>query len=298
MKKIILFATVCATALAWSCGRKAPETDGSGIFEAVETIVSSEMAGTLRSFDVKEGQFLQAGSRVGLVDTTQLYLYKVQLEASCKALRMSKPDLEAQIVSTMAEIERAKREQSRMEKLLKGGAVTPQQMDDANTAVKVAEGRLQAQTNSLQTGVWSVDEQIRGYRAQIERIDDQIVKSFIVNPVEGTVLAKYTEQYEVTSPGKPLYKIADIREMTLRAYITGEQLAKVKLGQQATVYANLGSESQRQYVGTVTWIAGKAEFTPKTIQTADERANLVYPVKLTVPNDDYIKIGMYGDVKF
>ena len=218
--------------------------------------------------------------------------------SSRKALQVSRPDINAQIVATREEIARIKTEKNRIENLLKGDAATPQQMDEVNALLRVAEGKLAAQMNLLQSNIGSLNEQSATVDIQIAQIDDQLAKCRIVNPVTGTVLKKYAEVYELSSPAKPLYKIANLETLFLRAYITSDQLTRLRLGQEVSVFADFGENNHKQYSGKLVWISDKAEFTPKTIQTRDERVNLVYAVKVTVKNDGYLKIGMYGEVKF
>ncbi len=281
-----------------SCNRNKFEHDASGTFEATEVIISSEAAGKLEQFDVTEGDLLSNGQYLGYVDSTQLYLKKLQLLTAQKAVSARRPNISVQISATKEQIQKAELEKARMERMFKSNAATQKQMDDANSMLQVLKGTLEAQINSLSTSVNSLNEESMSYELQIAQIQDQIDKCKIVNPIEGTVLNKYAENKEIVIPGKPLYKIADTKNLFLRAYIVSEQLEKVKLGEKVTVFINFGKES-KSYTGTVSWISGKAEFTPKTIQTKDERQNLVYAVKVAVENTDgLIKIGMYGDVNF
>ncbi len=297
MKKIF-FPILLMVVLLTSCNRNKFNYDAAGTFEATEILISSEASGFIEVFDVEEGQMLEAGAVVGYIDSIQLYLKKLQLLSSRKAIQVSRPDVNKQIVSTREEIARIKTEKNRIENLLKGDAATQQQLDEINAQLKVAEGKLAAQMNSLQTNIGNLNEQSAAVDVQIAQIDDQLAKCKIINPVNGTVLKKYAEAFEISSPARPLYKIADIETLFLRAYVTSEQLTLLELGQAATVYSDFGESNQREYTGKVTWISDKAEFTPKTIQTKDERANLVYAVKIAVKNDGYLKIGMYGEANF
>ncbi|MDR1055487.1 MAG: efflux RND transporter periplasmic adaptor subunit [Prevotellaceae bacterium] len=297
MKKtgfIILMMPILLT----SCNRNKFQYDASGTFEATEILVSSEASGRIETLDVEEGKLLEAGKMVGYIDSTQLYLKKLQLMSSRKALQVSRPDINKQIVATQEEISQLKIEKIRIENLLKGDAATQQQFDNIDAQLKVVEGKLAAQMNSLQSNIGNLNEQSVAIAIQITQIDNQLAKCQIVNPVTGTVLKKYAEAFEINSPARPLYKIADIGTLYLRAYIRSEQLTQLKLGQMLTVYTDFGANNRKEYSGKISWISDKAEFTPKTIQTKDERANLVYAVKIAVKNDGYLKIGMYGDIKF
>ena len=296
-QKIIIFAVIAAFAV--SCNRNKSKHDASGTFEATEVIISAEASGKVEVFDLKEGNSLTEGQQVGYIDSTQLYLKKMQLLAAQKAVVARRPDVAQQIAATGEQIDKAKFEKARLENLFKDGAATQKQMDDADSQLRVLESTLAAQLNSLSTSVNSLDEESATYRIQIEQVNDQLAKCRIVNPVEGRVLSKYTQAKEIVGTGKPLYKIADMRNMFLRAYVVSGQLENVSVGQDATVFVALSDGTGKSYVGKVTWISDKAEFTPKTIQTQDERQNLVYAVKIEVANTDgLIKIGTYGDVDF
>ncbi len=282
-----------------SCNRNKSKHDASGTFEATEVIVSAEASGKVEVLELTEGDHLAEEQQVGFIDSTQLYLKKMQLLAAQKAVSARRPDVAKQIAATKEQIDKAKLEKARMENLFKDGAATQKQLDDADSQLRVLESTLSAQTNSLSTSINSLDEESEAYHIQIEQVNDQLAKCRIINPVEGTVLSKYTEAKEIVVPGKPLYKIADTRNMFLRAYVVSGQLENVSIGQNATVFVALSNGNTKSYPGKVTWISDKAEFTPKTIQTQDERQNLVYAVKIAVANTDgLIKIGTYGDVDF
>jgi len=282
-----------------SCNRNKFNHDASGTFEATEIIVSAEASGKIEEFNVTEGDVLTKDQYLGYIDTVQLYLKKLQLQTSTKAVSVKRPDVSTQVASIKEQITKAEIEKRRVENLLKDGAATQKQLDDANSQLTVLQRSLAAQLNSLATSVNSLNEESSVYEIQVAQIEDQLAKSRIVNPIEGIVLSKYAETKEITSPGKPLYKLADTRHMFLRAYIISAQLENIKTGQEVTVYINAANDTQKTYKGTVSWISDKAEFTPKTIQTQDERQNLVYAVKIAVENTDgLIKIGMYGDVDF
>jgi HlyD family secretion protein len=296
MKKIALYTLLC-TGLA-ACSNKENIYDASGTFEAVETIVSAEASGAIKVLSIEEGQTLHAGQEVGYIDSTQLFLKKKQLEAQAQAVLSRKPDISAQTAALKEQLIQAEREQKRITNLVKADAATPKQLDDANSQVAVIKRQISAQQSSLNITATSLEDEASPIAVQIQQINDQLNKCRIINEVNGTVLTKYAEVNEVTSVGKPIYKVAELNAIILRAYITGDQLARVKTGQIVKVLVDDAKDTYKTYNGTIEWISNKAEFTPKTIQTKDERANLVYAIKVKVKNDGFLKIGMYGDVKF
>lgn len=292
-----IFITLAGIMILASCKEKKALYDASGTFEAVETIVSAEATGTIKQLQVEEGQVLKAGEVIGYIDTTQLYLKKKQLLAQSKAVLSRKPNIYSEVASLQEQLKQAQREQNRISNMVKADAATPKQLDDANAAVSIIQKQIDARQVSLGITSSSINEEALPYNVQMEQVNDQIAKSKIVNEINGTVLTKYAEVNEMASMGKPLYKIADLSTIVLRAYITGDQFAKVKLGQNIKVLVDDGKDKYKEYNGTVEWISNKAEFTPKTIQTKDERANLVYAIKIKMINDGYLKIGMYGEIK-
>lgn len=295
MKKILL---ISAVALLAACGKGTSNYDATGTFETTEVLVSSEANGRLFALQLEEGDSLQANQAVGLVDTVQLSLKRQQLLASMKAVQVQRPDLQKQIAALRQRLATAQKEKRRAESLLKAGAANQKQLDDWEAQVSLIQKEIIAQQSSLQNSSQSLSEQGSSLAIQMAQIDDQLAKCHIISPLSGTVLAKYAEVGELATVGKPLFKVAEMNKMYLRAYITSEQLATVKLGQVVTVYADYGNDSQQPYSGTVTWISDRSEFTPKTILTKNERADLVYAVKIAVKNDGRLKIGMYGGVKF
>lgn len=298
MRQLIIF-TLGTFMFLLSCNRNKFEHDASGTFEATEVIVSSEANGKLESFQLTEGDQLAKGQYVGYVDSIQLYLKKRQLLATNKALQVKRPDISVQVSSIKEQIAKAEFEKRRIQRLLADNAATQKQLDDANSQIEVLKKSLNAQVNSLSTSVNSLNEESNTNTVQVSQIEDQLKKCKIINPIQGTVLNKFVEEKEVVTQGKALYKIADTKNLFLRAYIVSEQLEKIKIGQKVKVFINISEDKQKSYSGTITWISDKAEFTPKTIQTQDERQNLVYAVKIAVTNTDgLIKIGMYGDVDF
>jgi HlyD family secretion protein len=294
MKKSIIIAVLFLGA----CAGNKDQYDASGTFEAVETIVSAEATGVIRQFTVEEGADLTENQVVGYIDSTQLYLKKRQLEAQINAVLSKRPNVAAQIASLQEQLKQAEREQQRLTNLLKADAATQKQLDDATAQVAIVKKQIAAQESSLGITSRSINEESSPLLIQIAQLNDQLTKSKIVNEVKGTVLTKYAEVNEMAVSGKPLYKIADLSAIILRAYVTGDQLPSLKLNQPVTVLVDAAEGKQKSYAGTIEWISSKAEFTPKTIQTKDERANLVYAVKIHVKNDGLIKIGMYGEVKF
>lgn len=303
MKRTIVYLTrICVLGLATftlaSCGNGKVTNDASGTFEATETIVSAEASGRLEQFSVTEGQTLAAGAIVGSIDSVQLWLRKKQLEAQISAVLSKRPQIAAQVASLQEQLAGAQREQARLTKLVQADAATPKQYDDATTQVQVIKKQIDAVYATLNTSTQSISEESMPLRVQIEQLNDQLAKCTLVNPVNGTVLTTYAEQHEVTTVGKALYKIADLTTIYLRAYVSGGQFSQIRLGQRVNVIVDNGADATRTLEGTISWISDKAEFTPKTIQTKDERANLVYAIKIKVKNDGKLKIGMYGEVKF
>jgi HlyD family secretion protein len=297
MKKVSLLAIATAAIFA-SCNNSDSEYDAAGAFESVETIVSTEASGTIMQFDVEEGQTLKPGQFIGYIDSAQLYYRKQQLIAQIASTTSQIPDIPIQVAALQSQLDEAQKNQTRMNNLFKQNAATQQQVDDANTQVDMLNKQIEAQKSTLGISSTTIEKNVAPLQRQIDQLNDQIAKCKIINPIHGTVLTKYSEDHEVAMPGKALYKIAETDTIILRAYITGTQLDKVKLGQQVKVRADKGSKQYNFYTGTVYWISDKSEFTPKTIPTKDERADLVYAIKVRIVNDGFLKIGMYGEVKF
>jgi len=281
----------------FSCSSDENGTDATGVFEATEIIVSAESSGKLLSFSIQEGDELQKKQPLGQIDSTQLYLNKLQVEANQMALLSSRPDVQSQLYAIEREIEKAEFEKRRIQKLLEGDVATQKQLDDINAQIEVLRANYKAKRTALNISTQAIDAQGEAMGAQIDLINDQLERSKILSPIDGTILVKYAEQGELTAMGKPLFKVADLNRMILRAYVTADQLTKIQTGQLVKVLAEFGKAENREYDGKISWISSKSEFTPKTIQTQDERANLVYAVKISVPNDGYLKIGMYGGIK-
>ena len=296
MKKIVIIASM--TLLLVACGQSEKEFDATGTFEATEVTVSAEQSGTLLKFALEEGDNIEAGSEVGLVDTTQIWLKLQQAEATKAVYQSQKPDMEKQIAATCQQLEKAKTEQRRYQELVNDGAAPSKMLDDATNQVKVLQRQLEAQMSSLGTSTKALNQQMAATDVQMSQLKDQLQKCHIRAPLTGTVLEKYVEQGEFAATGKPLFKVADTEQMFIRAYVTSAQLKDIKVGQKAKVLADYGDGQKKEYEGTVSWISSRSEFTPKTILTDDERADLVYALKVAFKNDGNVKIGMYGEVKF
>ena len=282
-----------------SCYNRNHVADAFGNFEATsEVIVSAEGNGKLLFFSVEEGMTLHRGDTVGLIDTTQLYLQKLQLKAGIAALHAQIPNIPPQLKALQDQLSAAEREKRRIENLLKNDAATTKQLDDVISSCTVLESQIAALKSSLNTQVQGLLAQIEPLQAQIDLIDNSIENCLITSPINGIVLTKYTNKFEFTATGKPLYKIADLTAMTLRVYISEDQLGKVHLGQTCEVHIDMPNGKLKTYTGLVAWVSNKSEFTPKMIQTKNERVNLVYAVKINVQNDGDVKIGMPGECSF
>jgi len=307
-----IFTASLLILLATSCRQNKIETDASGVFESDEVIVSAEQSGKLLSFPIKEGDTLAKGVITGNIDMSNTQLQKQQIQASIAALKQKttnpNPQIELikkQLAVQQSQLDQQLRERTRTENLLKADAATQKQLDDINAAIDqlqkqiaVSRQQIALDNSNISTQNRTIFSEQGPMEKSVAQIQDQIDKGQIVNPIKGTVLIKYALEGEMTTMGKALYKIANLDTLTLRAYVTGAQLTEVKLGQPVKVYTDEGASKYREYAGQVYWISDKSEFTPKTIQTKDERANLVYAVKIRVKNDGYLKLGMYGEVKF
>jgi HlyD family secretion protein len=281
--------------LAISCTKEA-EFDAQGTFEATEVVVSSEATGRILNFDIEEGMAIAANQAVGTIDSLQLHLQRKQLVAQQSALLASRPDVKKQVAALREQIVKQKTELRRVDNMLRDGAATQKQKDDIEAQIKIMEGQLEAQLSTLDKNTSTINGNSVVLEAQIAALDDRISKCRIISPVGGTVMVKDAEAGELASAGKPLMKIADLKNIYLRAYFTSDQLANVKLGDEVKVVADFGGTERYDYTGRVAWISSESEFTPKTIQTKDSRANLVYAVKIAVENDGRLKIGLAGEV--
>ncbi|MBR5592652.1 MAG: HlyD family efflux transporter periplasmic adaptor subunit [Bacteroidaceae bacterium] len=292
MKKVLYIAMAL---LALACSEEV-EFDAQGTFEATEVVVSSEATGRIINFDIEEGMTISANQTLGTIDSLQLHLQRKQLIAQLSALLSSRPDVKKQVAALREQIVKQKSELRRVDNMLCDGAATQKQKDDIEAQIKILEGQLEATLSTLYKNTSTINENSVALEAQIAALDDRISKCRIISPVGGTVLVKYAEAGELASVGKPLMKIADLKNIYLRAYFTSDQLANVKLGDEVKVVADFGGEERYDYTGRVAWISSESEFTPKTIQTKDSRANLVYAVKIAVENDGRLKIGLAGEV--
>lgn len=295
-----------------ACSNGNGDFDATGTFEADEIIVSSETAGRILLFDAEEGAQLKKGELIVSIDTTSLVLQSEQVAASIQALNEKTTSLAPYIHTLEKQVEvqktlkrTADRELKRVTNLVKEDAATQKQLDDAQSQFEIAtsqlalaERQLEQQKNTINTQNRSILSEQQPLEKRKAQVDDQINRTQVLSPIDGTILLKYAEAGEVTSTGKALFKIAQLNTMYLRAYISGDQLSTVKLGQKVKVFIDKGKDEYKELSGTLTWISDKAEFTPKTIQTKEERAHLVYAVKIKVVNDGAIKLGMYGEVKF
>ncbi|MBK8952235.1 MAG: efflux RND transporter periplasmic adaptor subunit [Chitinophagaceae bacterium] len=312
MNRLFQLLTLGSIAVLASCKNGNGKYDASGTFEANEVIVSSELSGKILIFTVEEGQTLTKDTIVGTVDAASISLQKEQVEASVAALSEKTADvspaiklLENQLEVQKVQLDNLLHEYLRIDRLVKMDAATSKQLDDIKAQVDVAKKninvtaqQINVQKNNVATQNRSILSEGKPLQKRVAQLDDQLKKASIINPIAGTVITKYAEPGEITTAGKALYKIADLSTMTLRAYVTGSQLTQIKLGQAVKVLVDDGPDKYREIPGIITWISDKAEFTPKTIQTKYERANLVYATKIKGKNDGYIKIGMYGEVKF
>jgi HlyD family secretion protein len=276
------------------CSGRDDLSDAYGNFETREYLISAEGSGKILQLDLKEGDILSAGQAVGFIDTMPLHLQREQLRAKIRAIRAQKSGVSAQIEVQNTQRQNLLVEKKRLEKLLADKAATGKQMDDLNGQLSTLDQQIIATESSFET----IDSEMKAMEAQIRIVEDQLHRNLVVNPVEGTVLEKFAETYEMAVPGRTLYKIADLKSMIIRVYVSGSQLAGIRLGQPVEVLIDHGDEGQQSQEGKVTWISDKAEFTPKIIQTREERVNLVYAVKVEVPNDGRLKIGMPGEVNF
>ena len=305
--------TILILSMAFSfCNRDKNKPDASGVFESDEVIVSAEQSGRLLSFKIKEGDVLTKGAAIGQIDVSNIVLQKQQVEATIASLKQktTNPVPQIDLIGRQLEVQKSQlaqqlKERTRTENLIKGDAATQKQLDDINAQIDmlqkqiaVSEQQIALDKSNIATQNRTIYSEKNPLEKSAAQIQDQINKGQIINPINGTVLTKYALEGEMTSTGKALYKIANLDTLNLRAYITGSQLDGIKLGQKVKVKTDDGSKNYRNYTGKVFWISDKSEFTPKTIQTKDERANLVYAIKVRVKNDGYLKLGMYGEVNF
>ncbi|MGM9869658.1 MAG: HlyD family secretion protein [Sodaliphilus sp.] len=298
MKTLFIPLLAALTLTLSACGNEDVPYDASGVFETTEVIVSARATGEILSLNVEEGQQVEANQPLGKIDMAQLVLKKQQLHAGKNASNSRKLNTNQQVAAIQQQIANQQAELARYQGLLEDGAATQKQVDDIQYQIATLQKQLAATNEQITTSNQSIDGQSAGYDAQLSQVDDLMRQAVILSPIKGVVLSKYAEPGEYASPGRALFKVADIADMKLRAYVSAEQLTSIKIGQKVKVYADQGEKGRKEYVGTIAWISNEAEFTPKTIQTRDERSNLVYAIKIAVKNDGFIKRGMYGDVKF
>ena len=305
------YRVACLIIFCAACNSNKNQFDASGTFESDEVIVSSQLGGQILSFNIQEGDTLSKDEVVGKIDSTDVVLQKQQVQATIQSLQEKTANVEPQIkllhdqlAVQQIQLNNLLKNQQRFKNLVADGAATQKQLDDINTQVEEVKKQMlvtQQQINVQRSNVGTQNSSILSEKAPLQKqeaqLSQQLSKSNIINPINGTVLSKYAEAGEITAPGKALYKIADLSYLNLRAYITGSQLSTVKINQMVNVFIDSGTNNYREYTGKIIWISDKAEFTPKTIQTKDERANLVYAIKVKVKNDGYLKIGMYGEIK-
>lgn len=324
MKTILYFLT--GGLLLWSsCQNQKIKFDASGVFEAREVIVSAQSNGQLVDLNLEEGQDLMADVLVGKIDCEDLVLQKAQVEASIEALKLKRGDAtpevavvrqqvagqKAQIATLLTQYNVMVKERDRIKKLVDQDAAPVKQLDDlqgqvdilakqreaAESQIDILNQQMDAQKDLVANKNRAVMSEEKPLLSSIARMENQLENCAILNPINGRVLVKYVEQYEYVSIGKPLYKIADLKDMVLRAYVSGDQLSLMQLGQEVTVLVDKNTKEYQSYKGKISWISDKSEFTPKTIQTKNERANLVYAIKIAVKNDGFIRGGMYGEVQ-
>jgi len=277
-----------------ACNKNTAEVDAYGNFEADETLVSAEIAGKILSFNISEGETLKQNQTIGLVDTIMYALQLNELEAYYPKINSNLANIDAQKGIVLQQKENLETDLKRIENMKSTGAATQKQYDDIIGNLKVIDKKVeayQAQKNAIK-------EELQITIAKEQLIKEQLNKCRIKNPTKGTVIEKYAEQGEITAPGKPLYKIADLDKIILRAYVSGSQIHAIKLNQACNILIDKGEKDYLEFNGKVEWIANKAEFTPKIIQTKEERVNMVYAIKIAVKNDGSIKMGMPGEVIF
>jgi HlyD family secretion protein len=293
MNRLFIYSILLILTIS-SCSNNDDKSDAYGNFEATEIIVSAEANGKLLEFNVEEGQTIDEGETVGYIDTIQLHLKKLQLEQQKKAVKTKYNNVFSQVSVLQQERKNTLIEKDRIEKLIRDEAAPEKQLDDINARINV----INKQISSVKTQNSTTFQEVKTINTQVDQIQDQIDNSKIKNPIKGTVLIKFVEPSEIVNYGKPLYKIANLKIIELRVYVSGDQLPSIKLGQKVIVLIDKNKNDNISLEGTISWISSNAEFTPKTIQTKEERVNLVYAVKVRLINDGSLKIGMPGEVIF
>lgn len=276
------------------CGGDSNKADAYGTFEVDEVRVSSKATGELVSFSIEEGMRLPADSSVGYVDSTELHLQRAEIEAALRAAHAKQLTTDAQMRVTQREREQLKLDHNRIESMYQQKAATQKQLEDITTALDLASKRLEL----LGTQYPAINAEISNINARKALLEERIHNAVLINPINGIVLTKFVQQHELISPGKPLYTIADMSVMYLKAFVSGPQLSEIKLGQHVRVYTDLPDSKMQEHDGVISWISSKAEFTPKSVQTRDERVALVYAIKVRVKNSGTIQIGMPGEARW
>lgn len=294
----LMFYTLLLSLLVNACQNKNGDADAFGVIEAREITISSESNGKLLIFDVEEGNIYEVGATLGIIDTTQLYLQILQLNASINAALAKRPDMPAQIKALQDKLETLQKEQIRIKNLIAANAVSSQKLDEINADISITQSQIMGIKSTLSTTNNSILEEVEAMRFQKLQLMNALSKCFLTAPISGTIVQKYIEQNELAFQGKPLFKMADLTNMYIRVYVSEDMLSSIKIGQQAEIKIDAQNGNEKSFMGKVSWISSKAEFTPKMIQTKKERVNLVYAVKVTFQNDGSAKIGMPGDVVF
>lgn len=298
IESIFFLILSVSASLSVSCSGKSNDYDATGAFEATEIIVSSQANGKILTLDLWEGKRLQAEQIVGQIDSMQLHLQKMSLLSSAEGIRIQRPNIDIQTAILEERLRTLQNERTRMQNLVAAEAANKKQLDDIEAQIKLLRKELSAQTSTLQKSSAHFSAQNSALQIQIAQVEDLLQKCTVTSPISGVVLNKYAQAGELARIGTPIFKIADIENMYLRAYITNDRLSRIKLNDAVTIHVDAGNGEMKTYNGTLAWISDKSEFTPKTIQTKNERANLVYAIKIAVKNDGFLKIGMYGEVKF
>lgn len=290
-------AVATATFFLSACHNQKSEVIGSGSFEATEVLVSSEVNGRVLEWNIEEGSTIQQGEQVGLVDTTQLFLQREALLRSGKGIRANQPNIATQTKALEVKLEELQSNRDRTARLLKAGIATQKQLDDLDSGIAAVESQLSAARSTLSNQSSQITAQSSAIDIQVAQVDDLIERSKIAAPISGMVLANYIHRGELAGQGRPLFRVGNLETLFLRAYVQNDQLGTLHLGDEVKVQVDGENGEKRSYPGTISWISSRAEFTPKTVQTDDERSNLVYAIKVRVPNSDgTLRIGMYGEV--
>ncbi len=292
-----IFPIALAAVAMVSCKDSKNVSDAYGVFEATEIVISSEANGRLLEFDVQEGQYCKKGDVLGHIDSAQICLQIQQLESAIRATLASRPDIPSQINTLEAQLQTLRREKNRVTTLVEANAATTKQLDDVNAQIEIVKSQISATKSQLNTQSAAILENVEAQRFQVMQLQNALEKCTITAPIDGTILKKYIQPNELAYQGKPLFKIADVNNMSIKVYVSEDMLSSIRLGQKADIHLD-AVDGEKVLEGTVRWISEKAEFTPKMIQTKKERVNMVYAVRIDFKNDGSAKIGMPGDVIF